>query len=492
MEVAIDTVLAGSGDFVAAVGPTLRARSGGEPQVAADPRQAFALCARAGGLLVLQYSGQEWLGVVRDLRSLCGDAIAMVVAVAPERVEEIGSVQRAGADEVVPWDGRADAVQWAVERALAARREKAAATPVPQGYLAPAGGAAPLLQRMTPAAGMPAAAPPAASPAVPPPLPASTSPAREPVPAASPAAPAATPAPGALPWPGGVPEGPDADWLLRAAVEGVPTPPGPQREAADAVAASLSGLERGALQGAAIPVEADLVRSASVLRLRVALALASVPAPGSPVDDGAVQALLGELDAALGRLKAAAEGCPADALPGLEALRTALVREAIDLTEVVQRLGPAGAPAALPAAAPAAAARPVPRKARRPAETDFVVEVADESSGRKVLWTLLALALLAGVAFHVHRYLTRPVPPSVHVPGAPAGSVATRPAAGKPVVLVKPNGAFDAAELETLRAQEEIRGKTVRQLSPGTVLIERSRPRAGAPGAAEPPQGAKP
>lgn len=480
MEVAIDTVLAGSGDFVAAVGPALRARSGGEPRVAADPRQAFALCARAGGLLVLQYGGQEWLGVVRDLRSLCGDAIAMVVAVAPERVEEIGNVQRAGADEVVPWDGRAEAVQWAVERALSSRHERPAPTPVSQGYVAPAGGAPPLLQRTTPAAAVPAASPRPVPPPLPPLQP------REPVPAA------AAPAPGALPWPGGVPEGPDAEWLLKAAVEGVPTPPGPQREAADAVAASLSGLERGALQGAEVPVEADLVRSASVLRLRVALALASVPAAGSPVDDGAVQALLAELDGALGRLKAAAEGCPADTLPGLEALRTALVREAIDLTEAVQRVGPAAAAQAAPAAAPVAVARPAPRKAVRPADADFVVQVAEESSGRKVLWTLLVLVLLAGVAFHVHRYLTRPVPPSITVSGAPAGSVATRASPGKPVVVVKPNGAFNAPEMERLRAQEGLRGNTVRQLSPGTVVIERQRSRPAAPDAAEPPQGAKP
>lgn len=490
MAVEIETVLAGSGDFVAAVGPALRARSRGEPRVAADPRQAFSLCAQAGGLLVLQYGGQEWLPVVRDLRSLCGDAIAMVVAVAPERADEIGKVQRAGADEVVPWDGRADAVQWAVERALASRRERPAAAsppiPTPQGYVAPAGGAPPFLQRMTPAAGMPAVPPPA----VPPPLPSPASPAPEPAAAAATPAPAAPPAPGAMPWPAGVPEGPDAEWLLKAALEGAPTPPGPQRQAADAVAASLSGLERGALQGAAVPVDAELVRSASVLRLRVALALASAPAAGSPVDDGAVQALLAELDAALGRLKAAAEGCPAEALPGLKALRTALVSEAIDLTEAVQRLGPAAAAVAAPA--PAVEARPAPRKAQRVAQTDFVVEVAGESSGRKVLWALLVLALLTGVAFHVHRYLTRPAPPSFQVPGAPAGSIATRPAAGRPVVIVKPNGAFDAAELETLKAQEELKGNTVRQLSSGTVVIERSRPRAAAPDAAQPPQGARP
>jgi len=476
----IETVMAGSGDFVAAIAPTVKFLSGVDPRLAGSPRQAFTLCAETGGLLVVQYGGPEWLAVARDLRSLCGDAISMVFAVEAGHSFDVGGLQRVGVDEIVPWDGRPDSVSWAVERCLVSRRSRAEARaaqagPADRGYVAPAHTAAPppILQRLTPAAGMPAVPQPA--PGAAPAEPQVGGPEPAPTPTSLPRSPAAAS------WPANLPEGPDAEWLLLAALTGAASAPGPQRDAAHKVSKGLTELERGVLLGGDVPVDGALVRLACGLRLRVALALASIPPPGTAIDGAAVQGLLAELDQALTGLKAAGEGGPPEVLPGLEALRSALVHEAIDLTEAVQRLAPAGGAAApaVPAAVRTALAQPATR----------VLSVRKEEADHHRLpvgWLVaLGIAVAAAGGYHLNQSMSRTPAPTFSYSGAPQGAIASSAGPGKPIVLVKVGGgAFDPAELQKLKAQEELMGRTVQLLAPGTVVIipEKAAPaRAPAP-----------
>ncbi|HSB18978.1 MAG TPA: hypothetical protein VLD85_03100 [Anaeromyxobacteraceae bacterium] len=500
----------------------MKSRAGAEPRVAADPREAFTYCAETGGLLVLEYAGPEWLPVVRDLRSLCGDAISVVVVVGQERLAEIGGLQRAGADEVVAWDGRADPVAWAVERILAARGggvapgAAAAATPV-HGFTAPSP-TPPVLHRV------PAPAPTAAAPASPTPRPAvaaslpeppriappvltlaegataagapgpapRTTPlpgpagsgALSPSPApaaftirevpAPPAVPTAAPSSAAGAWPSGVLAGPEAERLLAAVVSGAATEPGPARATATQTAQALSDIERRALADIAVPVDAALFRRASALRLRVALALGAAPAVGSPIDSAAVQSLLAELDSTLAELKAAAEAGEG-VHPGIEILRKSLVKEAIDLTDAVARIAPAQAPVVQAPVRPAAATRLLSNRSA-------VEEHARPPVGRGWM-VLLVLAALAAGAFHGYRLLARkPVVPPPSFGGAPQDAVGVRQG---PVSVVVPEAgkALDPRQVERFKALEEAKGNAVKEVAPGIYV---SVPVAPAEGARKP------
>jgi hypothetical protein len=474
----IDAVLAGSQVFTDALGLRVGSRLGSPPRVADDPHQAFSLCAERGGLLVMEYGGPEWIPVVRDLRSLCGEGIAVVVAVAPSRSAAVAGLQHAGADEVVEWDGRADAVAWAVERLLVARGERLA-TPVPVPAAPPVAvtnfgtgptilgpESPPVLQRATSGPG-PAPARPVA--------PAAAFTIRE-------APPAAGPAPGAPPaWPAGVPGGPEAEQLLATALASGAAIEGEEAEVARRVLAGLTAGERDALRDAATTEGHQLLRRSAGLRLRVALALARPPAPGSPYDEAAVHSLLAELDSELQALTSAGQEERRPELQlALDTVRGALVTEALQLTDVVQKIAPAGQP--VPAA---------PALAARPAVGQLTTRLLSMQKGEQVRrpvpvgsLVFLVLVLAAAVGYHVNERLNRPVAPTFHYPGAPHDTVAAPGRPGEPVVIVKQRGrVFDAEEVERLRAQEELRGRTVQQLAPGTLVVLPAKPKDARPSA---------
>jgi len=447
----MEAVLAGTPGFVSLVASGVRDRTGADPRVAADPRQAFTFCSNAGGLLVVEYAGVDWIPVVRDLRSLCGPEIAVVVAVPPERAGEISRIQHAGADEVVAWDGRPEAVNWAVDRILGERgiRPAPLRPPVP----------VPSLVTESPKTGT--ATPPALPREQPGPQPAPITPNQFTI-REIPAPEAVAPGPA---WPATVPDAASAERLLADYAAGVPPGDGAASARAAYIVASFAGMEQAAFAGGAPPLDAALVRRVTTLRLRASVAVATAPAPGGPVDAVAVQSLLGEVDGALAELKAAGEALGPEG-PGLvEPLRNALVKEAIDLTEAVSRLAPAGVAAEAPAAGPVAARAP---------STRVLSNVSgEEPRARRPVGLLVALALAAVAAggFHVHRYLTRKPPPSFNYPGSPDGVIAAPGGPGKPTVLVRPQGAFTPAEIEKLRTQEELKGRSVSQVGPGTVVI---------------------
>lgn len=463
----IESVVAGRPEFVAQVCPTVKTHAGAEPRVTSDPRQAFNLCAQTGGLLVVQYDSPEWLPVVRDLRSLCGDAISLVVTVPPERLAEVRQLQHAGADEVVPWEGKSESVGWAVQRALAARGQgtsRTTPTPAPPvvTYVAPAGSPPPILQRGAVASAAPppgGSAPPAAPPApggqaATPPLP--------------PRAQAAPPA-----WPANLPGAEEAARLLAAAVTGE-AGSGPRAEAALKAVQRLSQQERDAIAGASLPVDASAVHRAAVLRFRVALGLATAPQqPGEGADGAAVQALLAEIDGVLAELKALEEGAPEAARAGLDAIRSGLVSEAIDLTEAVQRL----APARVPEAAPAPVARkPAEKKGERAPNAELAQfdGLKSQRSARTKLLGVMVVAALAAAGYHLKERLTAKAPAErPTMAGAPSGSVApTNSRSGTRVVTSLDGKPFEREQVERFRKEQAERGNDVVQVSPTTLVVK--------------------
>jgi hypothetical protein len=400
------------------------------PDVAPDPRQAMALCADAW-LAVLELQDEEWRALARDLRALHGLALGIVVAL------PAGSAAPPleAADEQVSWDGAPGPVLEAVQRLAAAQDRAAAPTPPApstEEHLFEAAEAP--AEVMPPAAG---AGPGFRSSSI---------------------------------WPGTVLSRSEAESVLVAAVAGL-WPQEALRPLAERVVASLSDLEKAALRGDPVTVEPSPVCRAAALRWVVTVALEAAPAPGSPVDGAAVQAILGDIDGALADLKGVGEGAGPEALPALEALRRVLVKEAIDLTDAVHRIVPSevvAAPAA-PAVAPREARKPPPRAvafgarpARRPGR------------GKRRLWIALAIATTVGVAFHGYDYVRRrPPPPPPTVPGAPESLIGSIDrATGIATLTSTSERPPSLADVEKFRLQEELKGRAVREMAPGVYISE--------------------
>ena len=139
-------------------------------------------------------------------------------------------------------------------------------------------------------------------------------------------------------WPADAPDLQLAERALRETLEGASTP---VAGVASQVARSLSGLERAALAGAPLPFDASPVRRALAMRVRVGVAFATAPPPGSSVDAAAVARLLGEIDDLLSEVNALTETAATELATALGACRSALVKEAIDFSEAAQRYTPA-------------------------------------------------------------------------------------------------------------------------------------------------------
>lgn len=282
-----------------------------------------------------------------------------------------------------------------------------------------------------------------------------------------------SPAPPAA-WPATAPAAPEAERILLAALAGMMPAGGPLRAAAEQVVIGLSGLEREVLADRPQPFDAAPVRAGAVMRLRVAAAVAAAPPPGGPVDSPALQAILAELDGLLARVNALLQGVPDAARPGLESIRNALVKEAVELGEVAARAAGASAAAARPAAPRRpAAARMISAGPRR---------AAPAPRRPPALLVLLVLVAVPVLGYHGWTWRTRhrPAPPAAFE-GAPAGTMGSGRGANR-VLMAVPGKRVDPAELERFRALEASRGNQLRELAPGTWAIEP----APAPGGARP------
>ena len=266
-------------------------------------------------------------------------------------------------------------------------------------------------------------------------------------------------------WPANVPMAAAAEALLAAALRGLPGS-GAAAEAAARVASALSSDERAALTGGPIAHAPALLRAAAALRLRLELALATVPAAGARFDGSAAQALLGEVDAVLMQVKAAADAAQPALAASLDPIRLALMDGGVSLAGAHARLTPEGvvAPVAPAASSGRAATRVISNENASQSEH---VPVA----GKGVWFAFGAVALLA-VAYHGYQFATRaPYEPPASLPGAPAQTYLVNQ--GPSLVLRAYAGArIDPGELERFRAQERARGNVVRELAAGVWVIE--------------------
>jgi hypothetical protein len=506
-----EAVVAGSPEFVDALLPLLTERLGGAPRVADSPHLASALCQDGARLLVYEHCGREWLSLCGELRSAAGPELIVVAALPPEHAADVAEIS-AAASAVVAWGGDARPVLDAVSRVMAARDAPKTAAPVrrPGPVLTP---------QPTPAVVRPVMAPqpvqatrPVAAAVKAAPTPAPKRPSADlaeesafdtlfdeeaggvvaggeatPLPAAEPPPP--PPSVTSTVWPATVLSGDDGLSVVRAALSGL-WPEQRLRRVTEKVVAALSTAEKAAAQGHKLPFDPAPVRRAVGLRWQVAAAIDALPPVGAPIDQGAVQAILGGIDDVLSALKEQSDDAGPEALRAIETVRHALVKEAIDLTEALQQVAPPEMVEEITTS----------RKARRAGVAPVTRMVRDTSHAdagpSRVPWGLvvvLVVALVAAAAYHGYRYVNRARPAASSITGAPSGAAGTVTPQGK--VIVMPAGArADPKELESFKNLEKAKGNTVRELVPGTFVVypESARPgeKPAAGGAAT--QGAKP
>ncbi|MGA8892630.1 MAG: hypothetical protein WB493_13750, partial [Anaeromyxobacteraceae bacterium] len=284
--------------------------------------------------------------------------------------------------------------------------------------------------------------------------------------------------PSSAAWPGSLLSADEGFAVVRAALSGL-WPEQRLRPVTERVVAALSTAEKAAAQGQVLPFDGEPVRRAVGLRWQVAAALDSLPPTGTQVDQPAVQAILGGIDDVLSVLKGEAEDAAPETLRALEAVRHALVKEAIDLTEALSQVAPAQVVEEITTS----------RKARRtdaaPVTRMVYTTKGPDREARHVPWGLvvvLVIAVAAGAGYHGYRYVNRPKPVASPVSGAPSGTVGTVTPQGK--VVVAPAGAkLDPKELENFKNLERAKGNVVRELVPGTFVVHPENPQPSSPGA---------
>jgi hypothetical protein len=217
----------------------------------------------------------------------------------------------------------------------------------------------------------------------------------------------------------------------------------------------------------------------------VAVALATAPAPGGAVDQGAVSAFLADIDALLSDVNALASEAPPEVQASLEAMRNALVKEAIDFSEAVQRAAPAEA---LPQPAPAARRAPPGVRVVSVATQGEIDLAQAEAKRQRRAYVLLGVVAVIAAIYHGYGYLERAKIARDERPtrsSAPPGAmVAPHGSDRAPVMVRSKDGApFSAEELSRIQSEEALRGNLVRETSPGAVLIL---PQGGANGPPSP------
>jgi len=213
----------------------------------------------------------------------------------------------------------------------------------------------------------------------------------------------------------------------------------------------------------------------------VAAALATVPPPNTPVDENALRTILAGTDGMLAELKGLGEGAAPEALRIIENVRHAVVREAIDLTEAVQRVVPAEVVAEI------TASRPLGRAAAtRLLSSTAGVDKLERPKPWGVIM-LFALAVAAAAGYHGYRYVNRPRPQPPAVTGAPSGSVATASPQGK-LIFAPAGKQLDPREVEHFKNAEVAKGNEVQEVLPGVFVVQPTGTKAPAAGMSPSPE----
>lgn len=466
-----ETVIAGSKAFALALFAPLTERVGTRPRIAADPAQAVALVPGAG-LVILELQDPSWIASVQQLAAERPDL--RFVAALSKGTEGAAAPLRSMGVEAISWTN-VTALLPLVDRALAGGDAAPGAEPSPPP---PAAKVAP--PPIAVGAAPPPPAPAPAAPAAPEALfdglddddfdvdVAEEASAGDPFAGYAPSGGGAAAWNPAATWPGNAPGMELSEQVLLAALEGAEPPVPELAEVAAQVAAVLSEIERAALLGASPGFDATPIRMSAAMRVRVGFAFASAPPPGSNSDSAAVAAFLGEIDALLAEVNALAADAPEELAPALGGCRNALVKEAIDFSEVAQRYVPVEVEAA-------AATAPSPKVAG--ARVLSVREEGEHPIDRRQRALLVAcgVAAAAAAAFHGYNFWARTqagaLAPPVEVAGPPGFTGVAAPGGG-PTVLQPTGAGASAAEIESFKEMEKLKGNQVIELPGGAVVVQ--------------------
>jgi hypothetical protein len=267
-------------------------------------------------------------------------------------------------------------------------------------------------------------------------------------------------------WPADVPSEGEAEGILCAAFGGLKAADDP---ALDAALGTLTQLEKDALNAALREFDPVPLRRAATLRYRITTAVNTAPAPGEPIDAEAGRTLLAAMDevlAAVAMLSTSPRG------EEIEPIRRALVKEAVDFSELLQRLAPSDdltGPAAPPRAASAATSRTA---VARVVEVDAAADSEDARRSRRA-WLMLAIIVVLGGAFHGYRWFQRPPRPQLPtLRGLPEQALGFEKPGGARMVISKDGVPLTADELTEFRRTEEAAGRVVREVAPGIFISE--------------------
>jgi hypothetical protein len=192
------------------------------------------------------------------------------------------------------------------------------------------------------------------------------------------------------------------------------------------------------------------------------------PPSGSNSDAAAVAALLGEIDGLLAEVNVLAGAASPELAPALGACRNALVKEAIDFSEVAQRYVPAE-PAQPVVRAPTHTKVPAARKlsSERVPVANIEGESGGSSSGK---WILLGLIAAAAAAYHGWNLVAgAPVPAGPPTfAGMPSNTMGSQSADGKSRTLqAKPGEKLDPEVVRKFVESEQLSGRVVVEVAPG-------------------------
>jgi hypothetical protein len=201
------------------------------------------------------------------------------------------------------------------------------------------------------------------------------------------------------------------------------------------------------------------------LRLRLDLALSSVPAAGYAFDQATAEQLLADVDGVLAQVKALAPSAPPGVMPALDPTRLAIVDGGVQLAGALSQLVPVGK------------AQPTALAANKGPTTRVLSNAsAGETEGlgflRKGPWIALALVLATVAGYHGWRLATTPAPrPPATLVGAPANTYSVKQGATH-LLKTLAGKTVDPAALERFKGQEQLKGNVVRDLGSGTWAIE--------------------
>ncbi|MFL5352977.1 hypothetical protein [Archangium sp.] len=260
-------------------------------------------------------------------------------------------------------------------------------------------------------------------------------------------------------WPGNVPNQTQALEVLRGQRTLVVSLPSARK-----LQEKLTLPEREALQDDGL---ADALRDAVAVRWRLAAAQDLLLSGGGKVDEGALNALLAEVDRTLEALRAAT---PASPDLGLAIDRTweTLTQEAVDFSSNVKAASNQ----------PAAPVHPVHAAPKKPAATGKVTFQAEETDpqkqgkARKPIWlyATLGLAVVAAGAYHFFNTTQGPPQPPAY-PGAPANTVILPDTASGALVVRSMLVGSASPELQAWLKQQEAKGMQLKELGPGNYLL---------------------